>query len=95
MAAADVPNLVRALDRGLLVVALKCAEEHDPAVAQFLYGALPNRLAQSLRDEVNDRRALKEAEGEEAYRQIIETIRQLEKSGELSLQQRESSLTPP
>lgn len=82
----DIPKIVRLVEQSILVTALAAATTKDDlGAAEFLLASLPQRLAQSLREEVSDRGDVKEKEAEEAMAVIITTIRQLEGSGELTL----------
>lgn len=87
ISAADVPKLLRALDRNIIVAALTWVQNRpaDQLVSEFLYQNLPQRLGQALKEDVSDRGRVKDSEAEEAMRQVIDTIRQLEKDGELVL----------
>jgi flagellar motor switch protein FliG len=81
----DVPKIVRMVDQTVLVTAL--AGARDPAraaAAEFILENLSQRLAQTVRDEVADRGAVKEKEAEEAQGVVVTAIRELESTGELS-----------
>ncbi|MFZ0098565.1 MAG: FliG C-terminal domain-containing protein, partial [Gemmobacter sp.] len=83
----DVPRILRVVDQPTLVVALSAASA-DPArsaTAEFLLANLSQRMAQSLRDEITDRGAVKTAEGEAAMASVVTAIRTLEAAGELVL----------
>ena len=85
--ARDVPRILRVVDQPTLVVALAAASV-DPArsaTAEFLLANLSQRMAQSLRDEIADRGAVKAAEGEAAMAAVVTAIRTLEAAGELVL----------
>lgn len=87
VSAADVPKLLRALDRSILISVFAWVKNRpaDEAVSEYFYQNLPQRLAQVLKEEAAERGRVKDSEGDEAMRQIIDTIRQLEKDGELIL----------
>jgi flagellar motor switch protein FliG len=83
----DVPRILRVVDQPTLVVALAAANT-DPArsaTAEFLLANLSQRMAQSLRDEITDRGAVKAAEGDAAMAAVVSAIRALEAAGELVL----------
>lgn len=85
--ARDVPRILRVVDQPTLVVALAaaCADPARSATAEFLLANLSQRMAQSLRDEIADRGAVKAAEGEAAMAAVVTAIRTLEAAGELVL----------
>lgn len=82
----DVPKITRDVDQPTLVTALAAAATgEEAAAAEFLLSNLSQRLAQTLREEIAERGAVKEKDGEEAMSAIITAIRELEASGELSM----------
>ena len=81
----DVPKIVRAVDQAVLVTALAGARTDELAVAAtFFLDNLSQRLAQTLRDEVAERGAVKDKDAEEAQGAVITAIRELEATGELA-----------
>ena len=54
-------------------------------VAEFLLGAMSQRMAAQLRDEIADRGAVKDKDGEAAMGKVVAAIRELEQRGELVL----------
>lgn len=86
IAARDIPRVVRALDQEALVTALAGAEAAGmQASAEFILENMSGRMADQLREEVQDREAVKAAEMEEASALIVQAIRDLEAAGELLL----------
>jgi flagellar motor switch protein FliG len=59
------------------------------ATADFLLNNLSQRMAQGLREEMEDRGKVKEKDAEAAMTQVVAAIRQLEASGEVVLIQPE------
>jgi flagellar motor switch protein FliG len=85
IAGRDVPKIVRVVDQAVLVTAVAGATTDELAAAGiFLLENLSQRLAQSIRDEVADRGAVREKDAEEAQGAIITAIRELEATGELA-----------
>ncbi|MDU9003579.1 flagellar motor switch protein FliG [Sedimentitalea todarodis] len=82
----DVPGLVRVVDQDVLVTALAAATEDDTmAAAEFLLGNMPSRLADSVREEVQEKGKVKARDGEAAMTEVIAEIRAQEQAGELEL----------
>ena len=85
----DVPAVVRLVDQADLAIALAYARGQpklEPS-AEFILTCLPQRMAQTLREEASFRGKVKSKEGEQALGKIVAVIRQLETSGEITLQQ--------
>lgn len=86
IAARDIPRVVRAIDQLALVTALAGAEAAGmKASADFILENMSGRMADQLREEMQDRDPVKSAEMEEASSLIVQAIRELEASGELLL----------
>ena len=84
----DVPKAIRGVDQPVLVTALAGSLAAGGEVAQaaeFILGNMSQRLAQALREEIGERGKLREKDVEEAQTMVIEAIRTLEASGELTL----------
>jgi flagellar motor switch protein FliG len=79
----DVPKVLRALDEGVAETAL--APEPDGPVAEFLLGAISSRLADQMREAINEMSAPDPAAAEQAMSAAVEAIRTLEEEGGLSL----------
>ncbi|ABG32115.1 flagellar motor switch protein FliG [Roseobacter denitrificans] len=86
IAARDIPRVVRALDQEALVTALAGAEAAGmQASAEFILENMSGRMADQLREEVQERETVKSADMEEASALIVQAIRELEASGDLLL----------
>ena len=86
IAARDIPRVVRVLDQEALVTALAGAEAAGlQASAEFILENMSARMADQLREEIEDRGSVKGAEMEEAAATIVQSIREMEASGELLL----------
>lgn len=87
---ADVPRLdakslgvvVRAIDAEVLALALKGA---PPAMRETLLGVLSQRAAEAIRDEIDERGPVPLTEVEAAQKQIVATVRRMEREGALDL----------
>lgn len=87
IAGRDVPKIVRMVDQPTLITAFAAAlatPDLTPS-AEFLLANMSQRLAQSLREEIEARGIVKEKDADAAMGAVIETIRQLEGAGELTL----------
>ncbi|PWJ19268.1 FliG C-terminal domain-containing protein [Jannaschia seohaensis] len=78
----DVPKLLRAIDSDLMIVAM-----HPPgdAAAEFILGSVSGRMADQLRDQIEEMTKPKPEAVEEARSKIVATIRELDDSGEINL----------
>lgn len=86
IAARDIPRVIRTLDQAVLVTALAGAEAAGmQEAAEFILENMSARMADQLREEVQDRDKVKPVEMEEATGAIVAAIRELEASGELLL----------
>lgn len=86
IAARDIPRVIRAVDQISLVTALAGAEAAGmKAAADFILENMSGRMADQLREEMQDRDPVKSAEMEEASSMIVQAIRELEAAGELLL----------
>ncbi len=91
VAEVDVPKLVREVDQSVLVIALAAASAGDLGeVAEFILGNMSRRLADAIREEMEELGRVKTKEGEEAMTQVVNGIRRLQASGEITLVQPES-----
>lgn len=83
--ARDIPKIMRELDQVMLIKALAGAKGADEKSVEFILSNMSQRMAESLREEMNEAGKLKEADVEEAMASIVATIRQMEASGEIFL----------
>jgi len=82
----DVPKLTREVDQAVLVTALASASAGDLApAADFILDNLSKRMAEALREEIQEMGTVKPRDGEEAMTQVVNAIRQLEAAGEITL----------
>lgn len=82
----DIPRVVRVIDQNALITALAGAGAAglQPA-ADYVLENMSGRMADQLREAVEERETVKAAEMEEATSQIVQAIRQMESAGELLL----------
>lgn len=86
LAARDVPKLVRSVEPVALVTALAgAADDAQRAAAEFILANMSQRMAQSLREEMDARGAVKEKDAELAMNAVITAVRSLETAGEVAL----------
>src|SRR6056297_3815999 len=86
----DIPRITREVDQKLLVTALSGALTGDLAadlspVADFILDNMSKRMADALRDEIEELGTVKPRDAEAAMTQVINAIRRLEAAGELTL----------
>lgn len=82
----DVPKIVRVVDQEVLTRALAAALDGSmKEVGEFILEGLSQRMADSIRDEIQEIGSVDEEEGEEAMGEVVNAIRQLEADGEISL----------
>ncbi|MEM9578324.1 MAG: FliG C-terminal domain-containing protein [Pseudomonadota bacterium] len=86
IAARDIPRVIRVIDQEVLVTALAGAEAAGlQETADFILENMSARMADQLREEVQEREKVKASEMEEAAGQIIDSIREMEAAGDLML----------
>lgn len=82
----DVPKIIRVADPAVLVTALAAATEEDTAAtAEFLLSNMSSRMADNLREEIQEKGKVKPADGEIAMTEVVSAVRELEQAGELEL----------
>ncbi|MBO9405831.1 flagellar motor switch protein FliG [Shimia sp. R9_1] len=82
----DIPRLVRDLDEGSLITAMAYATEGDFGVStEFILNNMSARMADQLREGVNDRGEVKTKEAEAAMSEITTGVRELVELGEIEL----------
>ncbi len=86
VAVRDVPKVIREADPAKLVMALAAAREgEDKTAAEYLLGNMSKRMADSLREEVEELGEVPARDGEAAMTSIIAAIRRLELAGDITL----------
>ncbi|MDW4496703.1 FliG C-terminal domain-containing protein [Sulfitobacter sp. D35] len=86
IAARDIPRIARDIDQAELVTALAGAPAAGlGAAAEFILENMAGRMADQLREEIEERGTVKPSEFEEATTALVQRIRDLEASGDLLL----------
>jgi len=84
----DIPKVAREVEQSVLVMALVAATAADLSeAAEFILGNMSRRLADTLREEMQELGSVKPKNGEEAMTQVINGIRRLQAAGEITLVQ--------
>lgn len=82
----DIPKVIREVDQAVLVTALGAAMAGDLApVAEYLLDNMSRRMADALREEIEETGRVKPKEGEEAMTEVVNAIRRLQAAGEITL----------
>ncbi|RWR12945.1 flagellar motor switch protein FliG [Paenirhodobacter populi] len=82
--ARDVPKILRGLDQKVILTALASATGPDAAAVEFIFANISQRLAATLREEMEQLGKIRESEGEAARAQVVAAARDLEAAGELA-----------
>lgn len=84
----DIPKIIRRVDQRVLTLALVAASSGsaaEQAASDFILTHLPQRMAEALRGDIGEHPPLNEAERESAMGAVVETIREMEREGEIAL----------
>ena len=81
----DVPKVLRGVDAGRLAIALKGVPPHMEVVRDFLLAALSNRMADQVRDGMEEAQQPTAEDAEAAMAEVVAEIRRMEEAGELIL----------
>jgi flagellar motor switch protein FliG len=83
----DVPKVLRKVDQKVLVTALvaSAASEEAQKTADFILANISQRMAETIRGEMQDLGPVKAADGEVAMTAVVVAIRELEEAGEIYL----------
>ena len=93
IAARDIPRVIRAIDQEVQVTALTGAEAAGmKASADFILDNMSARMADQLREEVEERDKVSASDMEEASSLIVQSIRDMEAAGDLLLVVEESEI---
>lgn len=86
IAARDIPRVIRAIDQATLITALAGADAAGMQTsAEFILDNMSARMADQLREEVQDRDKVSASDMEEASSIIVQAIREMEAAGDLLL----------
>jgi flagellar motor switch protein FliG len=92
--AADVPRVLRAVEPRDVARAIAVARQgppEDAASADFILASLPQRLGDSLRDEMETLGTVKPKDGEAAQAALVSAVRELATVGEIELVEEEDA----
>ncbi|WP_245845073.1 flagellar motor switch protein FliG [Pseudothioclava arenosa] len=81
----DIPKILRKLDQARVVVALAGARGADEKTVAFILDNISQRMAASLRDEIEALGKVKDKDAEEAAGELVAAIREMEAEGEIYL----------
>ncbi|KIN64143.1 Flagellar motor switch protein FliG [Sulfitobacter noctilucicola] len=82
----DIPRILREIDQPQLVIALAGAETAGFATSRdFILENMSGRMADQLREDIDGAGKVKPADAEAAMASVVETIREMEQSGDLLL----------
>lgn len=81
----DISKILRGVDDETLVMALSGAASTAPSVKDFIMGNISSRLAEQIEESIAERGAVKEKDADAAMTQVVIAIKELEKSGEITL----------
>ncbi|AUH64334.1 FliG C-terminal domain-containing protein [Paracoccus zhejiangensis] len=80
----DIPRITREVDNAVLVRALAGAKDNDAEAAIFILSNLPQRLAESLRGDMESAGAIRTRDAEAAMGEVVTAIRKLVDAGDLA-----------
>jgi flagellar motor switch protein FliG len=86
---ADLQRVMREVDMGGLALAMKSASD---ALKAKIFAALSKRAGEGLREEIDLLGAVRLKEVEAAQEMIIQSVRQLEEEGQISLENETAEL---
>ncbi len=86
----DIPRVVREVEQPMLIRALLATGEANEATSRFILENLSQRMADGLREEMEEAGKVSAKDSEEAMNEVIAAIRRLEEAGELALIQPET-----
>lgn len=81
----QVPSITRAVEQTVLITALTGAKGVADAAVDYILSNMSQRMADQLREEMEERGKVKLAEAEAAMAEIVLAIRNLEAEGEITL----------
>lgn len=86
IAGSDIPNILRAIDQDILVVALAFGLQTDEVTAvEHILGNTSKRMAGTLREDMGDLGVVDSHKGEEAMNTLVGVIREAASQGEITL----------
>ncbi|WP_421999855.1 flagellar motor switch protein FliG [Roseovarius mucosus] len=81
----DIPRITREVDQAVLVTALAGAASGDLApVAEFILSNMGKRMAEAMREEIQERGRVRLRDAEEAMTAVVNAVRTLEAASEIT-----------
>lgn len=81
----DIPRVTREVDQAVLITALAGAASGDLApVAEFILSNMGKRMAEAMREEMQERGRVRLRDAEEAMTAVVNAVRTLEAAGEIA-----------
>ncbi|AWZ19284.1 flagellar motor switch protein FliG [Roseovarius sp. TM1035] len=81
----DIPRITREVDQAVLVTALAGAASGDlVTVAEFILSNMGKRMAEAMREEIQERGRVRLRDAEEAMTAVVNAVRTLEAAGEIT-----------
>jgi len=77
--------IVRSVEREVLLKSIYATRERAPEIGEFLLGNISSRMAEQLREELEQITNLRRKDGEDAEAEVIRVIRDLVARGEIEL----------
>lgn len=84
IATRDIPRIAREVENATLIRALAGATGEDAAAAEFILANLPQRLAETLRGDIETAGEIRPRDAETAMGEVVMAIRELVDAGELA-----------
>ncbi len=81
----DISKILRGVDDETLVMALSGAAQTAPDVKQFIMTNISSRLAEQIEESISERGVVKAKDADIAMTQVVISLKELEKSGEITL----------
>ncbi len=81
----DISKILRGVEDETLVMALSGAAQSAPEVKEFVMSNISSRLAEQIEESIQERGAVKEKDADAAMTQVVIAVKELEKSGEITL----------
>jgi len=88
----DVPAVLKSVDNDILVTALASATAPTTkASADFIFANISSRMAEQLREAVQERGQVSDEDGEIAMAEVVTAVRDLAQTGEILLKESETA----
>jgi len=81
----DISKVLRGVDDETLVMALSGAAQTAPHVKEFIMSNISSRLAEQIEESIGERGVVKPKDADIAMTQVVISLKELEKSGEIAL----------